>query len=82
MNNKYPKVMWVWSEHLDKRDKRKRVVFMEKGGQFIAWAGATTLEGAESVNQPMVWDYAEDVNETEEALEMIDNRIDELKGLL
>lgn len=55
--SKYPKVMWVWDNKLD---RKKRVVFMEKCGKFISWQSAETIEEAEDRVDTCDWLYAED----------------------
>ena len=56
--SQYPKVMMVgYSYPLT----RKRVVFMEKCGKFIAWENAETLEDAETALYACAWEYAEDI---------------------
>lgn len=61
--SKYPKIMEV----SDCGKKwLKRVVFMEKGGRFIAWSGAETFEEAEDVTSPYDWEYAREVQEPRE----------------
>lgn len=54
----YPKVMMVGNTY---PLTRKRVVFMEKRGKFIAWEYAETLEDAETIVGTCSWDYAEDI---------------------
>ena len=58
----YPKVMWV-SDYSDFRDARKRVVFMEKCGWFIAWHSSDTIEKAEKEFFTTPWKYAKDIEE-------------------
>jgi len=58
--NKYPKVMEV-SIYKDFRDSLKRVVFMHKNGMYLAWAGAATLEEADSEVEVTPWPYARDI---------------------
>src|SRR5690625_6065884 len=58
--NKYPKVMEV-SIYKDFRDSLKRVVFMHKNGMYLAWAGAATLEEADSEVGVTPWPYARDI---------------------
>ena len=54
----YPKVMMVgYSYPLT----RKRVVFMEKCGKFLAWENADNLKDAENVISVIPWKYAEDI---------------------
>lgn len=58
-SSSYPKVMWVRDD--DDDNWRKRVVFMEKVGRFIAWASATTIEEAENITDTTVWRQAKDI---------------------
>lgn len=64
--SQYPKVMWV-SEYIKEDgtliNPRKRVVFMEKNGYFVAWSGASTIEEAEKVTSTCGWNYAKDIEE-------------------
>jgi hypothetical protein len=62
---KYPKVMWV-SEFSDFTDKKKKVVFMEKNGFYIAWGNAETIEEAELTTSTFSWYYAKDIEEPKE----------------
>jgi len=62
----YPKVMKVWDSN--GYTKSKRVVFMEKNGEYIAWACAETIEDAEKVNETTPWGFAEDIEDIEEPL--------------
>lgn len=56
--DKYPKVMMVGDDH---PLIRKRVVFMEKCGKFLAWNNVDNIEDAEKVSTVAVWNYAEDI---------------------
>jgi|SRR5690625_2650300 len=58
--NKYPKVMEV-SIYKDFRNSLKRVVFMEKNGMYLAWAGAATLEEADRELEVISWPYAREI---------------------
>lgn len=58
-SSSYPKVMWVRAD--DDDNWRKRVVFMEKAGRFIAWASATTIEEVENIIDTTVWRQAKDI---------------------
>ncbi len=62
-SNNYPKVMLVSDDEIE---WRKRVVFMEKNGVFLAWANAQTLEGAERKTDATCWKYAKDLPSTVE----------------
>lgn len=53
--NDYPKVMEVSDDGLE---WKKRVVFMQKNGKFLAWTKAETIEEAERENATFVWNYA------------------------
>lgn len=55
----YPKVMLVWN--CNKSEAKKRVVFMEKCGKYLAWANATTIELAEREIGTVEWMQAEDI---------------------
>ena len=59
--NDYPKVMLV--SHSKNGDFKKRVVFAEKEGYYIAWAYAETLEDAEKRINTHPWKYAKGVDE-------------------
>ena len=54
----YPKVMMVGDSY---PLTRKRVVFMEKCGKFIAWHSSETLEDAENTPYVTIWTFAEDI---------------------
>ena len=54
----YPKVMMVGDSY---PLTRKRVVFMEKCGKFIAWSKAETLEDTENTPYVTIWTFAEDI---------------------
>lgn len=56
--SQYPKVMMVGDSY---PLTRKRVVFMEKCGKFIAWSKAETLEDTENTPYVVVWSFAEDI---------------------
>ena len=65
----YPRVMLVSYDNIywDKR----RVVFMEKCGKFLAWDKAETLEDAENITVPVRWNYARELEPIEVTLEDI-----------
>ena len=76
--SEYPKVMWVWDEG---EDKKKRVVFMEKNGQYLAWTNAETIEESEKEIETVCWDYAEDIEpEPLPEIHLTMEEIAELKG--
>jgi hypothetical protein len=54
----YPKVMMVGNAY---PLTRKRVVFMELRGKFLAWSDADSLEDSETVLDIVAWKYAEDI---------------------
>lgn len=70
----YPKVMWV--RDTDKQIWRKRVVFMEKAGRFLAWTHATTLEEAENTCEITTWIQAKDFAVVELTIEEIAEKFD------
>lgn len=57
--SEYPKVMLV-SMNLE-ADWQKRVVFMEKGGQFMAWSRASSIKEAEETFSTTTWKYAKEL---------------------
>lgn len=57
---KYPRVMWVWDKG-GSRERRKRVVFMEKKGRFLSWVNAETIEESERMTGVSHWDYASEI---------------------
>ena len=61
IKKEYPKVMWVWGDK--EENKRKRVVFSEKKGKFLAWHTAETIEEAEKEIHVSTWDFAQDIEE-------------------
>ena len=54
----YPKIMMVGDEY---PLTRKRVVFMEKCGKFLAWGFVDNLKDAENSIYVTTWKYAEDI---------------------
>ena len=64
----YPRVMLV--SH-DKIKWYKRVVFMEKRGEFLAWYNAETMEDAENTTDVFSWEYAKEIEPVEVTLEEI-----------
>lgn len=65
----YPRVMLVSDDNIN-WDKR-RVVFMEKCGGFLAWVDAKTLEEAENITDTFFWKYAKEIETIEVTLEEI-----------
>ena len=64
----YPRVMLVSD---DKKKWKKRVVFMEKCGVFLAWADVETIEDAEKAKDTCFWNYAKEPEPIEVTLEEI-----------
>jgi hypothetical protein len=60
--NPYPKVMWVWDAFPE--NKVKRVVFMKKCGEYLAWEKASTIEQANQTTDVHSWSNACDINDT------------------
>ena len=56
--SQYPKVMMVGNSY---PLTRKRVVFMEKCGKFLAWGFVDNLKDAENAISVTTWKYAEDI---------------------
>ena len=79
--NVYPKVMLVSDSPITKGNKgKKRVVFMEKLGTYLAWANAETIEESEKEVESCTWEYAIDVpKENPQKTEML-KRVEELKS--
>lgn len=64
-DNPYPKVMMVSNYPINNTNVGKpRVVFMEKNGQYIAWANALTLKDTERVYNTFSWSYAKDIEKS------------------
>lgn len=59
----YPKVMWV-SDYADFRYRVKRVVFMKKCGEYLAWNNAETIEDAKNETRVITCLYAKDIEPT------------------
>ena len=64
----YPRVMLVSD---DKKKWKKRVVFIEIYGGFVAWDRAETLLDAEKAKEAVFWKYAKDIEPIEVTLEEI-----------
>ena len=79
--NGYPKVMMVSNYPITKGNNgKKRVVFMEKQGTYLAWANAETIEAAEKETCIALWKFAVDVpKENPKKVEMI-KKVEELKS--
>lgn len=79
--NGYPKVMMVSNTCItDPSLCYKRVVFMEKQGEYLAWQYAETIEAAEKETTIASWKFAVDVpKENPKKTEML-KRVDELKS--
>ena len=82
VTNEYPKVMLV--SH-DKTTWYKRVVFMEKCNNFMAWMRCDTLETAENELSVCSWRYAKDISsenpKKQELLAKADNLIKQAEEL-
>lgn len=79
--NVYPKVMMVSDRPITKGNEgKKRVVFMEKMGKYLAWTNAETIEESEKEFESCTWAYAVDVpKENPQKTEML-KRVEELKS--
>lgn len=73
----YPKVMMVSKEEVR---WLKRVVFMEKNNQYLAWDSATNIEDAENTNAVNGWKYAKEIEEPK-LVELTMKDISEGKGV-
>lgn len=56
--NEYPKVMEVSNNNVS---WQKRVVFMEKNGNFLAWVDAKSIEEAENEIYTYTWGFAREI---------------------
>ncbi len=65
----YPRVMLVSNDNI--KGERRRVVFMEKCGGFLAWADAKTLHEAKSETNVVFWRYAKEIEPIEVTIEEI-----------
>ena len=77
---KYPKVMLV-SDVNSFENAKRRVVFMEKLGKYIAWDFAKTLADAENATSASGWHYAWDLPKEEPIIELTLEDIAMLKGV-
>ena len=71
----YRKVMMVGDSY---PLTKKRVVFMEKCGKFIAWHNAETLEDAENTPYVTIWTFAEDIRPENPQKQELLNKAEEL----
>ena len=78
--NVYPKVMMVSDDPIiNGNEGRKRVVFMEKLGTYLAWCNSETIEESEKEVESYTWSFAVDVpKENPKKTEML-KRVEELK---
>lgn len=72
--SEYPKLMWVWNGSRGK--KYKRVVFMEKNNNFIAWERADSIDGAKEVLDTHPWDYAQDIKEAPDPKQELKTKVE------
>ena len=76
----FPRVMYV-SDYDDITNKsKKRVVFMQKCGKYIAWASAETIEESDSETGTTTWRFAKDLDEIERIKEVTMSEIEEKFG--
>lgn len=61
--SEYSKVMEVSD---DGKNWKRRVVFKEKQGKFLAWAGIETLEEVEDMVEVTSWNFAREIQEPRE----------------
>lgn len=67
----YPKLMMVSDTPITEVDPgRKRVVFMEKCGKYLAWNCASTFEDAKKSIELIPWKYAKDIEPEPEFIEV------------
>lgn len=80
----YPRVMYVSQDKnsLNYPSIRvKRVVFMEKNNRFIAWHMAETLEDSACETTTHTWNYAKDIDEEPQIVELTMEDISAGKGV-
>ncbi len=79
--NEYPKVMIVSNNPFSSYNCGfKRVVFMKKKGNYLAWNNAETLEESENRIDISAWEYAKDIEE-EQIVELTIQDISDGKGV-
>lgn len=81
----FPRVMYVSDNVITPKlisegAVNKRVVFMKKNNKFLAWM-ADTLEKAEKELNTNYWNYAIDIDETNEIVELTIEDISKGKGV-
>ena len=74
----YPRVMMVSN---DNDTWFKRVVILEKRGQFMAWSCSETIEDANDIKSVYWWNYAKDVEPEPEQIELTIDEIAEKYGV-
>jgi len=60
----------IVSNFPDFSNSKKRVVFMEKNGIYLAWGYADTLEKAKDITETGAWLCAKDIEEEPKGLEL------------
>jgi hypothetical protein len=70
------------SVYEDFKDKKIRVVFMEKNGKFMAWNNAETLEDSKKSISATPWPYAREINSNETEIKEIQDQINQLQQRL
>jgi len=65
----HPKLMYV--RQAGDSASYKRVVFAEKNGYYLVWAGAETLSEAENTVSVAAWGIAEDIPEEQKDFEEV-----------
>ena len=66
----FPRVMYVSMHDNITYKSEKRVVFMQKNGKYIAWNKAETIEASESETRTSSWNFAKEVDEVEQPIEL------------
>ena len=78
--NSFPRVMLVSN---DGDSWCKRVVFMKRGGKFLAWYDVETIEESECVFGALPWRYAKEVEPKQRTITLSDlnSKIEDIKKL-
>jgi hypothetical protein len=79
--NTYPKVMMVSQSPILYGGYYKRVVFMEKNGKYLAWRCAETIFDSRNETEVTTWNYAEDIKQEPEPIELTIDEIAEKFGI-
>ena len=74
----YPRVMMVSNDNVT---WFKRVVILEKRGEFMAWADSETIDEAKDITDVYWWNYAKEVEPEQGQIELTIDEIAEKYGV-